>query len=90
MGFEGRATVHGFRALFSTIVNEVGCFDKDAIERQLAHRESNKVRAAYHRSEYLEERKRMMVWWGAWLEAIEKSGELVPEKDYIPVDNPQE
>lgn len=84
MGFEGKATVHGFRALFSTIANEAGCFDKDAIERQLAHRERNKVRAAYHRSEYLEERYRMMSWWGAWLEAIERNGTLVPERDYLP------
>ncbi len=63
---------------FSIIANEVGVFDKDAIERQLAHRERNKVRAAYHRSEYLEERKRIMTWWGAWLEAI------VPKKITFP------
>ncbi len=86
MGFEGKATVHGFRGVFSTIANEVGFFDKDAIERQLAHRERNKVRAAYHRSEYLKERKRFMIWWGAWLEAIEKSGKLASEKDYIPAE----
>ncbi len=84
MGYAGKATVHGFRALFSSIANEISCFDKDAIERQLAHREKNHVRAAYHRSEYLEERKKIMIWWGAWLEAIEQRGALVPEEDYIP------
>jgi integrase len=63
-----RATVHGFRAVFSTIANESGLFDKDAIERQLAHQEGNKVRAAYHRSGYLTERRRMMQWWSDYLE----------------------
>lgn len=66
MGYHGRATVHGFRAVFSTIANENG-FNPDAIERQLAHRERNQVRAAYHRSEYLTERKDLMQWWADYL-----------------------
>jgi len=53
LGYHKRAAVHGFRALASTILNETG-FRPDVIERQLAHAERNKVRAAYHRSEYLE------------------------------------
>ncbi len=69
MGYHSRATVHGFRAVFSSIANEQG-FDKDAIERQLAHQERNRVRAAYHRSEYLEERRRIMQWWADYLYAI--------------------
>jgi integrase len=52
LGYHKRATVHGFRALASTVLNETG-FRPDVIERQLAHVERNKVRAAYHRSEYL-------------------------------------
>src|SRR3989339_46759 len=67
MGYHGQATTHGFRALASTILNESG-FRPDVIERQLAHVERNKVRAAYHRSEYLEDRRRMMDWWGDYLE----------------------
>jgi integrase len=59
----GQATTHGFRALASTILNESG-FHPDVIERQLAHIERNKVRAAYHRAEYLGDRLRMMEWWG--------------------------
>ncbi|WP_435382718.1 hypothetical protein [Crenobacter oryzisoli] len=43
-------------------------FDPDVIECQLAHAERNKVRAAYHRAEYLEERRRMMQWWADFLE----------------------
>lgn len=60
LGFS--ATSHGFRSTASTILNEDG-FRPDAIERQLAHAEQNKVRAAYHRTEYLEERTRMMQAW---------------------------
>ncbi|MCP3671409.1 MAG: tyrosine-type recombinase/integrase, partial [Gammaproteobacteria bacterium] len=55
-------TPHGFRAMASTLLNEQG-WRPDVIERQLAHSEQNKVRAAYHRSEYLEERKQMMQAW---------------------------
>ena len=64
LGYHQRATTHGFRALASTILNECGLWRPDAIERQLAHKEQNAVRAAYHRAEYLEERTRMMQWWG--------------------------
>jgi integrase len=58
MGYHGRATVHGFRAMASTALNEMG-FRPDVIERQLAHQEQNTVRAAYNRAEYLGERRAM-------------------------------
>jgi integrase len=74
MGYHQRATTHGFRALASTILNESGLWRPDAIERQLAHKEQNAVRAAYHRSEYLEERARMMQWWADFLDASEREG----------------
>lgn len=77
MGYHGRATVHGFRATASTILNESG-FKPDVIERQLAHIERNKVRAAYHRSEYLEERKQMMQWWADFIDAIQNNNNVVP------------
>ena len=70
IGYHSKATMHGFRALFSTIANETG-FNPDAIERQLAHREKNAVRAAYHRSEYLLEREKMMQWWADHLQSLE-------------------
>lgn len=66
MGYKGIATPHGFRALASTVLNEQG-FDSDVIERQLAHIERNKVRAAYNRSEYLEQRAAMMQWYADFL-----------------------
>ena len=52
MGYKNRATAHGFRATASSILNEEG-FNRDAIERQLAHQERNKVRGAYtHHAQY--------------------------------------
>lgn len=62
LGFKGLATAHGFRALFSSTANEAG-WDADVIERQLAHKEPNAIRAAYHRATYMQERTRLMQWW---------------------------
>ncbi len=72
MGYKGRIVGHGFRSLFSTVLNEHG-FNRDAIERQLAHMERNGVRAAYNRAEYLDERRRMMQWWADFLESKTKA-----------------
>jgi integrase len=69
MGYHGRATVHGFRAMASTALNEMG-FRSDVIERQLAHQEQNAVRAAYNRAEYLVERRAMMIHWADYLDAL--------------------
>jgi integrase len=69
MGYHGRATVHGFRAMASTALNELGV-RPDVIERQLAHQEQNAVRAAYNRAEYLGERRTMMNHWADHLEAL--------------------
>jgi len=69
MGYHGRATVHGFRAMASTALNEMG-FRPDVIERQLAHQEQNAVRAAYNRAEYLRERRTMMKHWADHLDSL--------------------
>jgi integrase len=63
LGYRGRMTGHGFRALASTILNESGLWSRDAVERQLAHRETDQVRASYMRAEFLAERVKMMEWW---------------------------
>lgn len=76
MGYHSRMTGHGFRALASTTLNEMG-YRPDVIERQLAHTEKNAVRAAYHRSQYLEERKTMMQAWADFLDAQEGGGDRV-------------
>lgn len=70
MGYGGRVVGHGFRATLSTIANEAGHFSPDVIERQLAHKERNEVRAAYHRSEYLPQRRKMMQWWADHLDEL--------------------
>ncbi|AGF77240.1 Integrase [Desulfocapsa sulfexigens DSM 10523] len=70
MGYHSRSTVHGFRAVFSTIANESG-FDGDVIEKALAHEQRNKVRAAYHRSHYIEQRRDLMQWWADLLQKME-------------------
>lgn len=64
MGYKDRIVAHGFRALASTILNEKSSFNKDAIERQLAHMERNKVRAAYDRAQHLCVRKNRLVYRG--------------------------
>jgi integrase len=69
LGYHSRATVHGFRAMASTALNEIG-FRPDVIERQLAHKELNAVRAAYNRAEYLSERRAMMNQWADHLDAL--------------------
>ena len=75
MGYKGSHSAHGFRALFSTVGNECG-HDPDMIERQLAHVERNEVRAAYHRSTYLQGRAALMQWWGDYLDG-RKGGKVV-------------
>jgi integrase len=77
MGYHGRATIHGFRAMASTALNEMG-FRPDVIERQLAHQEQNAVRAAYNRAQYLVERRAMMERWASRLD--EMAGNVVPFK----------
>lgn len=64
------ATAHGFRATASTLLNESGMWNPDAIERQLAHVEGNDVRRAYARGEHWEERVRMMNWWASYLRTL--------------------
>lgn len=77
MGYRSRMTGHGFRAVASTQLNEMG-FDADAIERQLAHAERNKVRAAYHRTQYLPERTVMMQRWADYLDRMEVGADVIP------------
>lgn len=83
MGYDTKAEVcgHGFRTMACSALIESGLFSRDAVERQMAHMESNKVRAAYtHKAEFLEERRRMLAWWADWLDAI-RSGFISPH-DY--------
>lgn len=69
LGYKGRMTGHGFRSVASTVLNESKRWSRDAIERQLAHKETDEVREAYHRAEYLDERRLMMEWYSGYLAA---------------------
>lgn len=62
-------TGHGFRSMASTLLNEQG-WNRDAIERQLAHGERDAVRAAYNYAEHLPERRRMMQAWADYLDKL--------------------
>lgn len=75
MGYKYTATAHGFRALFSTVANECG-WNPDVIERQLAHKERNEIRAAYHRSTYMKDRAQLMQWWADYLDG-RKTGKVL-------------
>lgn len=77
LGFKGKMTGHGFRAVASTVLNETG-FRSDVIERQLAHGEQNEVRAAYNRAEYLPERRNMMQQWADYIDGALSTNEHVP------------
>ncbi len=68
MGYKGRMTGHGFRTVASTWANERG-YNRDAIERQLAHAPDDKVRSAYNRAEYLPERRRMLQDFADWIDS---------------------
>ena len=71
------ATAHGFRTVASTILNESG-FRPDVIERQLAHGERNKVRAAYNKAQYLGDRTDMMQWWADYLDNQVEGRKVIP------------
>ena len=63
-------TGHGFRAMASTMLNESGKWHPDAIERALAHQDSDNVRAAYHRGAHWRERVEMAQWWSDYLDQL--------------------
>lgn len=71
MGFQDKLVSHGMRSIASTALNEQG-FDRDLVEAALSHVDTNQVRSAYNRTDYLERRREMMQWWSDF---IEKAGE---------------
>ena len=77
LGYKGKMTGHGFRAVASTMLNEQG-YRPDVIERQLAHCERDEVRGAYNRAEYLAERVTMMQAWADYLDKIKAGAQVIP------------
>ncbi|MFK4872662.1 tyrosine-type recombinase/integrase [Novosphingobium sp. ZW T3_23] len=70
-------TAHGFRATAATLLNEMGMWNPDAVERQLAHAEPNSVRRAYTRGQHWEERVRMMQHWSDYLDQLRGGAEII-------------
>lgn len=81
MGFtKDEMTAHGFRATASSLLNESGKWHPDAIERSLAHGESNAVRGAYHRGTHWTERVEMAQWWSNYLDELKAGADVIPMK----------
>ena len=78
LGFtKDEMTAHGFRAMASTLLNESGKWSSDAIERALAHKDKDSVRAAYHRGAHWAERVKMAQWWSDHLDILRKGADIV-------------
>lgn len=77
MGFDkGEMTSHGFRASASSLLNESGLWDSDAIEAELGHVGADEVRRAYHRAAYWDERVKMADWWASELVRVRNASSL--------------
>jgi integrase len=78
MGFgKDEVTAHGLRATASTLLNESGLWNPDAIERALSHGFSGAVRGAYHRGQHWDERVNMARWWSDYLDRLRIGGEVI-------------
>ena len=81
MGYaQEEMTGHGFRAMAATLLNEMGQWHADAIERQLAHCDNNAVRRAYTRGEYWDERVKMMQHWSDHLDFLRDGAKVLNGK----------
>jgi integrase len=79
MGYsQDEMTGHGFRSAASTLLNESGRFSTDAIERALAHQDTDHVRAAYHRGVHWDERVTMAQWWSDYLDNLKSGATVIP------------
>lgn len=77
LGFKGRMTAHGFRALARTAIREKLSYDPDVIECQLAHKAAGPLGEAYNRAQFIEQRTVMMQKWADYLDTAAKSGKVV-------------
>ena len=83
MGYSGdQMTGHGFRSMASTLLNEQG-WNRDAIERQLAHAERDEIRAAYNYAQHMPERRKMMQAWADYLDELKAGGEVIPFRKVV-------
>jgi len=70
-------TAHGFRAMASTLLNQSGKWRPDVVERALAHGERDKIRAAYNRAQYWDERVEMAQWWSDYLDTLRDGAQVI-------------
>lgn len=70
-------TAHGFRAMAFTLLSESGKWHPDAIERALAHGDSDKVGATYYRGAHWKERVEMAQWWSDYLDQLHEGAEIL-------------
>ena len=77
IGYRHRQTLHGFRHLISTALNDKG-YEADWIERQLAHGDPDKIRGTYNKAAYLEPRRKMMQEWADYLDKLKAGADVVP------------
>lgn len=78
MGYgQDQMTSHGFRSTASTLLNESCKWSSDAIERALAHKDSNKIRGTYHRGTHWDERVKMAQWWSDYLDMLRDGGKVI-------------
>ena len=78
MGYsKDEVTAYGLHATASTFLNESGLWNPDAIERVLAHGDSNAVRGIYHRGKHWDERVRMAQWWSDYLDELRLGGNVI-------------
>jgi integrase len=79
MGFGPEEMIsHGFRATASTLLNESGKWNPDAIEKALGHQDSDEVRGIYNRGKYWDERVRMVAWWADYLDTLRTGATVIP------------
>ncbi|WP_140182047.1 tyrosine-type recombinase/integrase [Providencia stuartii] len=78
IGYDGKATGHGFRHTMSTILHEKG-FNSAWIEIQLAHKDKNSIRGTYNHAQYLEGRREMMQWYADYIDSLESQNKVISE-----------
>jgi integrase len=78
LGLRDKHCPHGWRAAFSTLANDSERFDPEVVEMTLDHVHANAVVRAYDRGERLEQRIKLMAWWGQQLDQAQQGGEVVP------------
>ncbi|SFI32929.1 Integrase [Collimonas sp. OK307] len=78
MGYKGKMTGHGFRALAMSTIKEKLGYRHEVVDRQLAHAQKDKVASAYDRAQFLDERKVMMQAWADYLDQLASGAKVTP------------